>query len=101
MSTLGELYEGHQMRTFRVRTDAGPAALSSLVAIAAEAGALVGDLRVVEAGPGPNIVRDVTLYFGSGAQLEVLVGRLSAAARGFDALPTCRSLARLPRLRPA
>ncbi len=80
MSTLGELYEGHQMRTFRVRTDAGPAALSSLVAVAADVGAHVGDLRVVEAGPGPNIVRDVTLYFGSGAQLEVLVARLGGTA---------------------
>jgi malate dehydrogenase (oxaloacetate-decarboxylating) len=80
MSTLGELYEGHQVRTFRVRTDAGPAGLQSLVNVAAGAGAHLGDVRVVETGPGPQIVRDVTLYFATGAQLEVLVAELGNAA---------------------
>lgn len=76
MSTPGEPYEGKQMRTFRVRTDAGHAALQGILAVVEDAGAHVGDIRMVSGGPGGSIVRDVNLYFGNSAQLEVLVGRL-------------------------
>jgi len=78
MSTLGELFEGHQVRTFRVRTDAGPAALQTIVALVAGAGAHVGEVRVVDVASG-NIVRDVSVHFASGAQLEVLVQQLGNA----------------------
>jgi malate dehydrogenase (oxaloacetate-decarboxylating) len=79
MTTSAELYEGQQMRTFRVRTDLGPAALQGILAVAEDAGAHVGDVRVIGTGPGSAIVRDVTLYFASSAQLEVLVGRIGKA----------------------
>jgi malate dehydrogenase (oxaloacetate-decarboxylating) len=78
MSTPGELYEGQQMRTFRVRTDVGPAPLQGILAVVEDAGANIGDIRVVSNG-GSTVVRDVTLYFANSAQLEVLVGRLGRA----------------------
>jgi malate dehydrogenase (oxaloacetate-decarboxylating) len=76
MATPGELYPGHQMRTFRVRTDKGPSALQGIFAVAEDAGAEVGEVRVVATGPGAAVLRDVSLYFANGAQLEVLVGRI-------------------------
>src|SRR5262245_35716803 len=73
MATQAELYPGHQMRTFRLRTDNGPSSLQGILAVAEDAGAQLGEMRVVASGPGAVLVRDVSLYFANSAQLEVLV----------------------------
>ena len=72
MTTSGELFPGLQTRTFRVRSDDGSAALQRIFAVIHEANAELGDVRIVPNGGGPGVLRDLTLYFANGAQLEVL-----------------------------
>jgi malate dehydrogenase (oxaloacetate-decarboxylating) len=76
MTTPGELFEGLQTRTFRVKSEDGASALQRIFAVIREAKAEVGDVRVVPNGGGPGILRDLTLYFASGAQLELLTARI-------------------------
>ncbi len=80
MSTPRELYPGYEARTFRVRCFDGKGGLASVLSAASELLAEVGDVRIVRAEPGAAIVRDVTLYFRGGVELEVLCGRIRAAA---------------------
>ncbi len=76
MSTSGEMYPGFQARTFRVRAGEGSGSLVNILAIAAEAGAPVGDVRAVRVEPGAGSVRDITLYFRGDAEIEALSGRV-------------------------
>lgn len=75
MSTPGEMYPGYQVRTFRVRADEGLENLSKIVAIAAEVGTPVGDVRVIR-GESHQVVRDFTFYIRGEADIETLCGRL-------------------------
>jgi malate dehydrogenase (oxaloacetate-decarboxylating) len=74
MTVSGELYPGYQVRTFRVRTGDGPAALASVLALASEIRAPVGDVRTVRVEPGMGVVRDITFFVEGDAHLESLCG---------------------------
>jgi len=76
MSTSGEMFPGFHARTLRVRASEGPGALVDILAVAAEAGVPVGNVRAVRAEPGSAVVRDITLYFRGEADVAVLSGRV-------------------------
>lgn len=74
MTVSGEMYPGYQVRTFRVRTGDGPSALASVLALASEVRAPVGDVRTVKVEPGVGVVRDITFFVEGDAHLESLCG---------------------------
>jgi malate dehydrogenase (oxaloacetate-decarboxylating) len=74
MTVSGEMYPGYQVRTFRVRTGDGPSALASVLALASEIRAPVGDVRTVRVEPGLGVVRDITFFVEGDAHLESLCG---------------------------
>jgi malate dehydrogenase (oxaloacetate-decarboxylating) len=77
MSTPGEIYPGYQSRTFRVRASEGPNALVNILAVVAELGARLGEVRIVRAEPGVAIVRDLTVYLRGEAEFEGLAGKIA------------------------
>lgn len=79
MSIPGEMYPGFQVRTFRMRMEEGPAALAILLEVADGEGARVGDVRTVRSEGGGSLVRDVTFYCQSEAQLEAVCAGIRRA----------------------
>lgn len=74
MKSPAELYPHRQRRTYRVRMADGAGALPGLVAVAADMGVPVSDVRTVRAESGGKIIRDLSFHVANDAELEVLTG---------------------------
>jgi malate dehydrogenase (oxaloacetate-decarboxylating) len=77
MSSPAEMYPGYQSRTFRVRIGDRCGSLVSILGVAAELGAPVGDVRVVRAEQPGAAVRDITFLVRGEEELSALRGRVS------------------------
>jgi malate dehydrogenase (oxaloacetate-decarboxylating) len=96
MTVSGELYPGYQVRTFRVRTGDGPSALASVLAMASEVRAPVGDVCTVRVEPGLGVVRDITFFVEGDAHLETLCGGVRKL-EGVDLLDVAHDVLELRR----